>query len=147
MVAEGGRRVAGAGQGDHFLVDDKRYFCTDRAIRRGGGYSEVWVGGTPPLLVHAPYPPHPTALLAIYATMYASQYISRTGQFFVRRSSLLTQDTLWSPHHREEMSQLNNRVSSFLESVLERGDEHVFVVSHGVFMEAAIQQLSFGYPG
>ena len=45
------------------------------------------------------------------------------------------------------MSQLNNRVSRFLESVLERGEEHVFVVSHGVFMEAAIQQLTFGYPG
>lgn len=54
---------------------------------------------------------------------------------------------MWSPHHREEMSQLNNRVSRFLESVLERGEEHVFVVSHGVFMEAAIQQLTFGYPG
>ena len=57
------------------------------------------------------------------------------------------QDTVWSPHHREEMPQLDNRVARFVEGVLSREAGHVFVVSHGVFIETALRQLAGGYPG
>lgn len=57
------------------------------------------------------------------------------------------QDTLWSPQQREDMSQLNNRVTRFLERIPTREEGHVFIVSHGVFMEAAIRQLTDAYPG
>ncbi len=54
---------------------------------------------------------------------------------------------MWSPHHREEMSQLDNRVARFVDGVLRGEAGHVFVVSHGVFIEAALRQLASGYPG
>ncbi|CAM9624461.1 unnamed protein product [Ectocarpus sp. 12 AP-2014] len=57
------------------------------------------------------------------------------------------QDTAWSPHHREEMSQLDRRVAGFVDDLLRREAGHVFVVSHGVFIEAALRQLAHGYPG
>ncbi|CAN0523506.1 unnamed protein product [Ectocarpus sp. 8 AP-2014] len=53
----------------------------------------------------------------------------------------------WSPHHREEMSQLDRRVAGFVDGLLRREAGHVFVVSHGVFIEAALRQLAHGYPG
>eukprot|EP00752_Nemacystus_decipiens_P010460 g9319.t1 len=56
-------------------------------------------------------------------------------------------DTVWSPHHREEMSQLDGRVANFVDGVLRRETGHVFVVSHGVFIEAALRQLAFAHPG
>ncbi|CBN75027.1 catalytic, putative [Ectocarpus siliculosus] len=57
------------------------------------------------------------------------------------------QDTAWSPHHREEMSQLDRRVAGFVDGLLRREAGHVFVVSHGVFIEATLRQLAHGYPG
>ena len=63
------------------------------------------------------------------------------------RTLSLAQDTVWSPHHREEMSQLDSRVGNFVEGVLRREAGHVFVVSHGVFIEAALRQLAYAYPG
>lgn len=54
---------------------------------------------------------------------------------------------MWSPHHREEMSQLDSRVASFVDGVLRREAGHVFVVSHGVFIEAALRQLAYAYQG
>eukprot|EP00903_Cladosiphon_okamuranus_P011641 g10949.t1 len=56
-------------------------------------------------------------------------------------------DTVWSPHHREEMPQLDNRVANFVDGVLRKEEGHVFVVSHGVFIEAALRQLAYAYPG
>ncbi|CAM9608223.1 unnamed protein product [Ectocarpus sp. 12 AP-2014] len=57
------------------------------------------------------------------------------------------QDMAWSPHHREEMSQLDRRVAGFVDGLLRREDGHVFVVSHGVFIETALRQLAHAYPG
>ncbi|CAM9610841.1 unnamed protein product, partial [Choristocarpus tenellus] len=56
-------------------------------------------------------------------------------------------DTMWNADCREDMTHLANRAAKFLDSVLRRGDGHVFVVSHGVFMEVVIHQLLQGYPG
>lgn len=58
---------------------------------------------------------------------------------------------MWSPVHREEMSHLDDRVARFVDSVLQgrlaATGEHVFVVSHGVFIEAALRQLAYAHPG
>lgn len=59
----------------------------------------------------------------------------------------ILQDTAWSPHHREDMSQLDRRVAGFVDRLLRREAGHVFVVSHGVFIETALRQLAHAYPG
>lgn len=54
---------------------------------------------------------------------------------------------MWSPHHREQMAHLDNRVARFVEGVLrQQGEEaaHAFVVSHGVFIESVLRQLAHG---
>lgn len=62
-------------------------------------------------------------------------------------TSAVCQDKLWTRDHREEMSHLKNRVAGFIERVVRRKETHVFVVSHGVFMETAVRQLASTCPG
>ncbi|CAM9584461.1 unnamed protein product, partial [Scytosiphon promiscuus] len=61
------------------------------------------------------------------------------------------EDKVWSPVHREEMSHLDDRVARFVDSVLQgrmsATGEHVFVVSHGVFIETALRQLTYAHSG
>lgn len=57
-------------------------------------------------------------------------------------------DTTWTSDHREDMSHLNHRAARFVERVILRrwqGDGHIFVVSHGVFMEAAIRYITSNF--
>lgn len=68
------------------------------------------------------------------------------GNINDRYHGTLSQDTLWSADSREEMTHLNNRVAGFLNGALRREEGHVFVVSHGVFMETAIRQITSAYP-
>ncbi|CAM9877137.1 unnamed protein product [Ascophyllum nodosum] len=55
-------------------------------------------------------------------------------------------DTLWTADCREDMSHLSKRVAAFLDGVLRREEGHVFVVSHGVFMETAVRHITAAYP-
>jgi broad specificity phosphatase PhoE len=54
--------------------------------------------------------------------------------------SMMETDEAWKIDARENMSQLGQRVLMFLQLLVQRTEDNIVVVSHGVFIEACLQQ-------
>jgi broad specificity phosphatase PhoE len=61
--------------------------------------------------------------------------------------SMSENDIYWSPDHRESWDALGGRVKSFLEWLIQRNEEHIVVVSHGVWIETCFALFSPGALG
>jgi broad specificity phosphatase PhoE len=50
-------------------------------------------------------------------------------------------DEAWSATHRESMDELAARVTNFLQSLAQRSENNILVVSHGVFIEVCLNRF------
>ena len=49
------------------------------------------------------------------------------------------EDEDWSPTSRETINQLQERIGSFLQYLVQRPENNIVVVTHGVWIEACLQ--------
>jgi broad specificity phosphatase PhoE len=50
-------------------------------------------------------------------------------------------DEAWSATHRESMDELGARVTNFLQTLAQRSETNILVVSHGVFIEVCLNRF------
>jgi broad specificity phosphatase PhoE len=51
-------------------------------------------------------------------------------------------DERWTSTHRESLDEIYTRVTRFMANLVQRAEENIVVVSHGVFIESCFQLLS-----
>lgn len=55
-------------------------------------------------------------------------------------SSMTESDEAWSPTSRETLSVLEERITTFLSALVQRPETNIVVVTHGVWIEACLNQ-------